>query len=406
MARELTEALLDGLQAPAIGRLEILDSRVEGLMLRVTANDVRTWTVRGRLPDGTRKRVTLGKYPELSISKARRAARQALGDIERGIDHTVEKRVAREARRMAVTVEQRLAEWQAVKQGAWSPRYAAEVKRLIDKVIRPSLGTKVLTEVTRAQWTGLASRLRERTPGTASWVWSTISSFLNHCEAAGWTETNPLPRRGRNHIAPHPVRRERVLSDDELKRVWHAAAELSSEKSRAFVRLMILSAGREREVADIAVDEINLITGQWLLAGNRTKNGVPRVVPLHPLMLAELTAILPAERVGHHYKLLGHIKGSGFSGFSKLKIRIDELSGVAGWVWHDLRRSCRTTLAKLGVNDRHAEAALGHVSDRSMLQRTYDVHSYLDEGAGALTVWQDHVTALLISNKAEERRIG
>jgi integrase len=394
MAREITEALLEGLRPRPVGRIEVLDSRVEGLSLRVTSNNVRTWAVRGRLPDGTRKRVTLGKYPEIGIRTARRAAKKALGDIEHGIDRTADKRAAREALRRAVSVAERLVEWQAAKAGGWSARYAAEVKRLCDKLIVPELGAKALTETNRGQWVRLATSLNKRAPGTASWLYSTTSSFLNHAEAVGWIELNPLPRRGRNVIAPHVASRERVLSDDELLRVWRAAEQLSP-KTRCFTRLLIMTAARVSEVANIAAGEINHLAGQWTVPSERTKNGIVHTMPLHSLLRRELAAIWPEGRIGRDYRLLGAIKGSGFTAPSKVKAKVDRLSGVTGWRWHDLRRSARTGMARLGVPDRAAEAALNHVSDRSQLTRVYDRHDYVKEALEALETWQAHVVLRL-----------
>ena len=62
---------------------------------------------------------------------------------------------------------------------------------------------------------------------------------------------------------------------------------------------------------------------------------------------------------------------------------------------HDLRRTCRTGLSRLGVSKDHAEACLNHVSSRSALERTYDVHDYADEVVAALSAWQRYVEGLV-----------
>jgi hypothetical protein len=93
--------------------------------------------------------------------------------------------------------------------------------------------------------------------------------------------------------------------------------------------------------------------------------------------------------------LLGNVKGSGLSGFSKIKARLDELSGVSNWHIHDLRRSARTGMARLGVSGEHAELALNHISGRTALMRTYDRHDYRGEIVAALSRWQAHVASLV-----------
>ena len=397
MTVEITETLIAGLRPPTTGRIEVLDSRAAGLALRITAADIKSWAVRGRLPTGKRVRVTLGKYPQLGIREARRKAREALGDISKGTDRTAAKRAERDAEAAAAaapTVAMRLDQWRARKESDWSARYAAEVERLADKIIIPELGSKVLTQTTRAHWVELVAGLRRSAPGTASWLYSTVSSFLNYSEAMGWLPGNPLPRRGRNVIAPHVAPRERVLSDDELARVWCATEQLSP-KTRCFCRLLILCACRVSEAANIAAGEVNQLTGHWTLPSERSKNGIAHVMPLHPLLLKELAAIWPDECIKSDHRLLGSVKGSGFTAPAKLKVKVDRLSGVTAWRWHDLRRSARSTMARLGVPDRHAEAALAHIADQNALQRTYNRHPYRQEAIAALAAWQAHVTDIL-----------
>jgi len=82
-------------------------------------------------------------------------------------------------------------------------------------------------------------------------------------------------------------------------------------------------------------------------------------------------------------------------GFSKLKLRLDNLSDIAPWRWHDLRRTARTGMTRLGVPRDHAEAAINHVSGRSSLERTYNRHDYADQIASALGAWQTHVAGLV-----------
>jgi hypothetical protein len=123
-------------------------------------------------------------------------------------------------------------------------------------------------------------------------------------------------------------------------------------------------------------------------------------------------------KAGPDWRLLGAIAGSGFRGFSKLKARIDatiranreheaaaangEAQPMPPWRWHDLRRTARTGMTRLGVPRDHAEAAINHVSGRSKLERTYDRHDYAEEIAAVLKRWQAHVAALVTAQPAAE----
>lgn len=436
----LADATLRALKPPPKGRIELQDTLVPKLFVRLTAKGVMTFSIVTRTREGRKVRPTLGRWPDLSLAEARRKAKDTLAEVATGADPTAARkaaRLARAAREGRPTVTQRLAEWQTAKRGAWKPRYAAEIERLAAKVIIPKLGARALEDVRRADWTDLVAevrfkgtprassasgtgtgasarrraRPRRAAPGTASWLYGTVSAFLSHAEAAGWIDAHPLPRKGLAKLAPKVASRERVLADAELTALWRASAgraaktgelgEPRSAKSRAFIRLLLLTGARTGELAGIAVGEIDRDAGLWNVPGARTKNSRARSIPLPELALAELDAVWPADPgVGGGYRLLGATAGGGFAGFSGLKARLDRDLGsygdkLAPWRWHDLRRSTRTGLARLGARDDIAELAIGHVSRLGGLRGVYDRHDYADEVLAALRLWQDHVAGLL-----------
>jgi integrase len=405
MRRDLTDAFLRNLKPPARGRIELRDTRVRGLTLRMTANGAATWSVRALHRDGKHTRVSLGDYPAVSLAEARKLALDALARIHKGEDPVAEKkaeRAARKAMATEATVAERLAHWQEARAARWADSYSAEVKRLVAREILPALGTKPLRMTTREDWTRLVARRRASAPALAAHLYRIASSFLNHAEAAGWIDAPILPRKGAARLAPPPPPRERALSDEELAAVWRAS-ESESPKPRAFVRLLILTGARREEVAGITTGEVDRAAGLWRLPGTRTKNGRAHTMPLCALALAELNAVWPehGDEAGDDWRLLG-ARGGAFAGFSKLKARIDAKANIAPWRWHDLRRTVRTGLARLGVDRLHAERALNHVSAQSRLERTYDTHDYEAETLAALARWQSHLAALVAPSPGAE----
>ncbi len=403
MQRDLNDACLRGLKPPERGRLEVWDTRVVGLVLRLTPTGAASWSVRARTRDGKRTRPTLGAWPALGIADARKRALVHLAAIHGGADPVAQKRAARAdraAREAEPTVAERVAEWLAAREAdrakPLKPRTAAEYRRTMERDVLPRIGGRPLRETTREDWTRLVAAKRRGAPAMASLLYRCASAFLGHAEAHGWVAASPLPRKGLAAIAPPLAARERVLTDEELHALWRASEALNP-KPRAFVRLLILTAAREMEVADIAAGEVDLSAGRWTLPVGRTKNGTPHTVPLCPLALAEVAVVWPGQGApaAPRRRLLGAIDGGGLRGFSKLKARLDALSGVTGWRWHDLRRTARTGMTRLGVPRDHAEAAINHVSGRSALERTYDRHDYAGEIVSALGCWQAHVARLV-----------
>lgn len=425
MRTKLTVAMIDAQRPPEEGRVELRDTGAPGLVLRITSSGVMTWSLRARTADGRQTRPKLGTYPALSLSDARKAATAMLGAVQKGRDPVQERREARAVRKREVvakasTVAARLAEWQAARLAdpaePWSPKYAAEIARTCNQAIIPKLGGLQLDQTTREQWTRLIAAWRRavtqpkakpaegsRRPagapardgaGAAAFLYRTVSAFLNFAEAHGWVPLPLLPRKGASVIAPPPAARTRVLSEAELVAIWRAA-DREPPKLRAFIRLLVLTGAREAEVAEISAGEVDLVAGRWAIPGERTKNGLGYTLPLSALALAELGAVWPADPPELADRLLGRSVARGFQGFGRLKIRMDAATKVAGWRWHDIRRTARTGMTRLGVPRDHAEAAINHVSARTMLERTYDRHDYAPEIIAALSAWQAHVADLV-----------
>lgn len=417
MRRDLTDAFLRTVKPPKSGRIELRDGRVRGLVLRITAAGSATWSVRVlAAAAGKHTRISIGTYPALGIAAARKAALDAMAAVHRGRDPVAEKRAARAAReaaRTAPTVAERFGEWCDMRETdpgrPWAERYAAEVRRIGKHDIAPKLGKRPLVETTRAEWVGLIEAKRKRAPGAAATLYRVASSFLNHAEAAGWIPHPLLPRKGAATLAPTMLPRERVLTDDELRDVW-VAAEGEAAKHRAFARLLILTAARKSEVAGVAVGELDLDAGRWRIPAQRTKNRRALTLPLGSLAVAALRAVWPDDDQDQAYRLLGRYAGEGFAGFSWLKARLDAAIAkarqeqgrpeMAPWRWHDLRRTARTGMTRLGVPNDHAEAVLNHISGRSALERTYDRHDFAAEVIAASLRWQGHVASLVETKAA------
>lgn len=407
MKRDLTDAFLRTVRPPERGRTEIGDTRTPGLVFRVGSSGAASWCVRGTLPDGAKVRTTIGTYPAVGLAEARRRALEALAAISAGRDPNAAKRAAREARRATLaepTVADRWQQWRDAKATRWSERHAREVARIGERDVLPALGARRMIETTRQDWLALIeAKRRSGSPAMAALLYRVCSGFLNHAEASGWIAAPLLPRKGAGTLAPPPASRDRVLTDDELRLVWRASERLSP-KPRAFVRLLLLAACRASEAAGIRVGEVDWTSALWRLPGERAKNRTPHVMPLPAPLLAELQALLPPHAEGGDH-ILGRSVARPLQAVSKVKAALDKhvadiaraegLDPPAPWRLHDLRRTARTGMARLGVPHDHAEAALNHLAHRSGLTRVYDRHRYEAEALDALRIWQAFVAGLI-----------
>jgi integrase len=404
MRAAITETLIATLRQSPELPVEVWDGKVVGLVLRVYGSGRATWFVRAWTPDGRRTRARIGQHPHIGVAEARRLALIQIGIIHQGRDPMVERRAAREARltsQQGFTVAVALEEWQAARSQAadqpWSPRYIRAVTSALRVHVPLELRQQRLREVERATWTRMLAGVARDKPGAGAFLYTAISAFLSYAEVMGWIAHHPLPRRGRSLIAPHVAPRTRVLEDWEWKAVWEAS-ERESPKLRAFVRLLLLTATRLSETADISAAEISADRAIWIIPGARTKNHHEHLVPLGLLAQRELRMVWPVEEVAGHM-LLGRLAGKGFAGQGRLLLRLQQASGTSGWTWHDMRRTARTTMSYLGVAEADAEAALNHVTGRGGLIGVYDRSGPLPSSLAALRTWQAYVAEVLSGHR-------
>jgi integrase len=202
-------------------------------------------------------------------------------------------------------------------------------------------------------------------------------------------------------------KRERVLSDAELRAVWRATGGAGA--FNAIVRGLILTGQRRDEVAQMSWGEIAPDLGAWTISGSRAKNGVAHILPLSPQMRAHIEA-RAAVRDSNMSKATGAAgafvfpgRDGPFNGFGKAKAALDETSNVRDWRLHDLRRTMATGLQRLGVRLEVTEAVLNHVSgSRTGIVGIYQRHDYAAEKRAAQDAWGAYVAAVVEERKADE----
>jgi integrase len=190
------------------------------------------------------------------------------------------------------------------------------------------------------------------------------------------------------------TKRDRVLSDKELRTIWKANEDLGWPFSPA-IKLLILTGARRGEIGDLRWSEIDQDAKAISLAGERTKNGEPHTIPLSN---AALTLIKDLPRIAGSELVFTTNGKTPVSGWSKAKRQLDSAADkMPNWTVHDIRRTVATGLQKLGINLQTIEAVLGHTSgSRSGVVGVYQRHSFDAEKRAALEAWGKHVMGLVV----------
>jgi len=390
---KLTAAAIERVKAPARGQVDYFDAAFPALALRVTARGVRSWVYFGRV-HGKMKRATLGRYPALTLAKARQKAGETADAMRQGVDPAAAKRAARRAVRDSF--EAVVDEW--LKRDQAHNRSYAEVKRIIERDVLPAWQGRLISSITRRDVLELIDAVADRGAATmARRLHAHLHRLFRWCVGRGIIEANPMAD------APKPgadVKRDRALGDGELALIWKATGRLGWPFGPAF-RLLVLTGARKQEIGALRWAEIDGDTIR--LKGGRTKNGEPHDIPLCASAI-ELLDGLP------------HIAGSEFvftttgetpvSGWSRAKELLDKAIAEANdghslpdWRIHDLRRTLATGLQRLGFSLQTIEAVLGHVGGtRAGIVGVYQRHGFEVEKKAALEAWARHV-ADVVSDK-------
>jgi integrase len=367
------------------------DDDAPGLGLRLRAGGSRMWIFQYALGDKQR-RMTLGSTKSMTLGKAREAAGTLHAKVRLGQDPANEKTEGR--LRAAETFEAVGQRFLAYQKGELRPGSYVEIERHMLKHAKPLHGIQ-LAIIDRRSIAGRISAIGAQSGAvTANRVRSTLSAFFGWVMREGIAEQNPVI--GTNKF--EEVTRERVLADDELRAIWRA---LQDDHYGSIVKLLMLTGQRANEIANLAWSEIgdDAIT----LPPARTKNHRQHRVPLSDAALAILAAQpRRLDAAGSPRDLVFGMGERGFSGWSKCKERLDErITKAAGrplphWTLHDLRRTCATRMADLGILPHVIEAVLNHVSGhKSGVAGIYNRALYEPEKRQALALWTDRVLALV-----------
>jgi integrase len=382
---KLTKSVIDDLPTPAKD-IVYWDAGCPGFGVKVTPAGRKVFVVLFRTGGaGSRlRKYTIGPYGRVTLHQARVSAQKVFTARLEGRDLAAEKRDARK-RMVADRVEDLLEAY--IAQHVSQNRTA----RMTSQMLRRELGdwgARSIHEISKRDVMDIVSAVEQRgAPVAANKILKAVRTFLRWCVGRAVLDHSPaegipLPTR--------EVARDRVLNDDELTRVIIAARQIGGPYG-GIVELLALTGQRREEAARCVWEEIDLQNRIWTLPNLRTKNAKSHIVHLSDQAIAVLKE---ARKQG---KFVFSVAGTHpFQDFSNAKRELDAISGVTGWRLHDLRRTCVSGMAGLGVAPHVADKILNHQSGTiSGTAAVYQRHQFLAERKDALEKWGAHLSSML-----------
>lgn len=412
--RDLTQRLVEALRTDR-DRLEVRDSKIEGLELRVTRQGTKTWLLRYRRRSDGRKRVlTLGRYPEVTLHEARQRGVEARAEVGRGGDPAEVLSAQKSAMTFFELAQKRLAEDFDIGEGTrrnYRQSLEADVYPAfgdaIARQVTPDMIARVLDVIERRGSLVHADRTRAAIGSTFKWAIKRRHGGIHSDPTAGLGKRAPKAAR------------TRLLTDTELAKFWHAIHREDaplSKRMRLIFQLAVLTGQRRTEIAGAMVSEVHVEGEQplWVIPGDSKRNGVlvrgrtknrrEQIVPLSQAacerfrqaieLCASSPHVFPADTA--HIKLKGtprtpHIHGESVS---KAVRRLRASLGLQDITLHDLRRNISTWLGESGARPDVIDAILNH-QPRDVTRRHYNLASMQTQVREALDAWAQHLADLL-----------
>jgi integrase len=370
------------------------DDNLSGFGIRVRRDAAgrvrRKWFFQYRSKaDGTQRRIALGNVDRPAAvlpDKARQAATAISVRVQVGEDPQKQRKAAKQGRKRLLLDE--------------ALRYLADRKAGIigdrpmrDSTYRPAkryfeqhwgaLAKYPVAAITETQVKEQLRKIIEKHGKQAARAAkSNLSAFYVWAMNEGVAKSNPT-------IATHALRqnppRKRVFDDDEIRAIWSACRD---DDFGRIVKLLFFTGCRRDEIGGLCWSQVNLDTGVMTIPGHRTKTDQQLQLTL-PSQAVEILRHAPHKP--NRDFLFGHT-GAAFSRWSYEKLQIEKRIAEAGhklpqWGLHDIRRTVRTRLARIGVKPYIAELVIGHVGHRTGTVPIYEQYDYGPEITEALMRW-------------------
>ncbi|SFO38822.1 tyrosine-type recombinase/integrase [Nitrosospira briensis] len=355
-----TKAAIDGLPIPEKGWAYHYDLKVQGLGIGIGKTGKKTFILYRKI-NGTPERLTLGRYPDLTIEQARGKASEINAAIANGSNPADAKRG-----RVAELTFGELFSQYIERHAKQHKRTWAEDKQRFEQYLQRPLAKKKLGLVDRQLVASIHSEITfVGHPVVANRVLALVSSVYGWAISAGLVEVNPITGIKRNREKS----RDRFLQSDELPRFFKAVAEEENATMRDYFLLSLLTGARRANVLAMRWSEVNFDRAEWRI--KETKNGTPQTVTLSPEAIEILRNRLPSEATSYVFP------GSGKSGHlaepKKGWQRILARAGISDLRIHDLRRTLGSWQAKQGASLAIIGKSLNHKN-----QNTTAIYARLD----------------------------
>ena len=348
-----TKKTIEALELPPQNkRLYFYDTKIQGLELMVTHQGTKSFKVYRRFAN-TPVRISLGKYPQLTVEEARQKAQKVIAEMLSGTNPNEEKKKVRAEISFGEMFSMYMERYSKSLKKSW--KYD---EREVNKFL-PHWFKKKLSAITKQEVQALHERIRTDSGlYQANRLLERIKAIYNKAIEWGWEGINPA--KGVKKFKEKS--RKRFLHPDELPNFFLSLEAEENHTIRDYVYVSLFTGARKSNVLAMRWEDIHFERQEWLIPD--TKNDEPLRVPLVPKVIEILKSRL--QKYGQREWVF---EGTGKTGHliepkSGWK-RILKRSGAKNLRLHDLRRTVGSWQAATGANSYIIGGTLGHKDQKS-----------------------------------------
>ena len=283
-----TQARIKELPVPDSGRLDYADTDVNRLVCRVSHTGNKSFLVSKRI-HGTLKNITIGKFPEVSVSEARKKAQLILTQLNSGIDPTAEKRKQEAEKTKLVDVLELYLSDRDLK--PYTVRdYRYRLKLGFEDWLTIPVGS-----ITESMVLKRHKKISKTGKTTANNTMRVLRLTLNYANAIGMIDNNPVAILSKARLWHKNNRKNRVIPSNKLK-IWHEAVEaLPNQRAKVYLLMALYMGFRSSELLTLEWSNVDLRSKKITIydTKNRTDHSlpIPHVLLAHIKTLKEQTGI-------------------------------------------------------------------------------------------------------------------
>lgn len=349
---------------------------------------------------GRKRRMTIGRYPHMSLADAKREHRNALKMLENNLDPAEEvKKVKFDAQNSSTVsglIEEYLEIWAKPRKRSWE-----EDQRILYKDIRPTWGKRKVIDITKRDVVLLLEGITKRgAPIAANRTLACIRRMFNFAIERDLATANPCA----TVKAPAKEnRRERFLSAEEIKILWNMLDQAPmSNLTKLALKLQLVTAQRKGEI--VSAEWSDFSTSVWTIPAEKAKNGKSHRVSLSKLaliLLNEIKQISGTSRwlfpAAHTVKEDTHMTGEAVD--HALRRSKSILSAIENFSPHTLRATAATHMASMRISSETISRILNHAK-KGVTQLHYNQYDYDDEKRYALDAWSQRLKEIIDGNES------